>query len=477
MRYFNSVLIATAFLFTPITYSQTLSEQLDTIIDQQLPHATVGVLIKDARTGEVIYSRNANKFLTPASSTKLFTAAAALYHLKPDFRFLTTLSQKDQNYYLKFTGSPSLTDENLTNLILNLKKNNITTINGNIVIDSTEYQAPFYPSGNSYDDLGWYYTAPDTAAMLNENSETYELISAKTLGMPAEIKPKTVAKALTIINDVKTVSNEEEKNHCSLHIEVKPNNTLRLYGCAIQTKNPKIIELAIPDPVLFVKQVTQKALANNGIILKGEVVTGKEPSDATVIGHMQSAQLIKLVRHMLQLSDNLYANSFTKKLGYSVTGNGTHKDGIFAIKKILTEHTHLDMAQVDIVDGEGTRYNQITPEQFVMLLTDLYNDKDIKPILLTVLPQSGVSGSLQARMKNTLLEKKVFAKTGTMHDVSSLSGFIINPNAKSFVFSIITNGVNTPIEKAKALEEKILLATDHYYLETLSEKRSSEHAR
>lgn len=472
MRYFNYTLICTAFFFNQAVYSQTLSAKLDELIDQKLPRATVGVLIKDAQTGEVVYSRNANKLLTPASSTKLFTAAAALYHLKPNFRFLTTLSQKDQNYYLTFGGSPSLTADNLTALVTNLKKNNIKIIQGNVVIDSTQYPAPFYLSGDSYDDLGWAYTAPDTAAVLNENAESYELISAQTLGMPAQIKLKLSSKAnakpplkaLTIINEVITVSKEEEKNHCSLHVELKDNNTLRLFGCMIQEKKPKTLEFAIPDPVLFVKQVTKNALQQNGIVLKGTILSGTTPADAKPIVSYQSANLFKLVKHMLQKSDNLYANSITRKLGYLVTGKGSHKEGMFAIKKIIAEHTHLDMSQMELIDGEGTRYNLISPEQFVALLTELYQDKVMQPVLLSSLPQAGVSGTLQGRMKDTILNKKVFAKTGSMHDVSSLSGFIINPNSKSFIFSIITNGV-AKAEKAKVLEEKILLTVDEYYLE------------
>ena len=168
---------------------------------------------------------------------------------------------------------------------------------------------------------------------------------------------------------------------------------------------------------------------------------------------------------MLQQSDNLYANSLTKKLGYSLTGKGTHKEGAFAIKKILSEHTHLNMTQMEIVDGEGTRYNLVTAEQMVNLLSDLYHDKDMNTIFFKALPQAGVSGTLKDRMKKTILEKKVYAKTGSMHDISSLSGFMINPNEKTFIFSIIINGVNQPLEKAKSLEEKILLALDKYSLE------------
>lgn len=122
MRYFNYTWISALALFNQTLFAQPLTAKIDEIIDQQLPRATVGVLIKDAQTGELIYSRNANKLLSPASSTKLFTAAAALYYLKPDFRFSTTLAQKGQNYYLTFTGSPSLTADNLAALVANLKR-------------------------------------------------------------------------------------------------------------------------------------------------------------------------------------------------------------------------------------------------------------------------------------------------------------------------------------------------------------------
>ena len=91
-------------LLSQIVCAQTLSAKIDTIIEQQLPHATVGVVVKDAKTGQVIYSRNAAKLLSPASAMKLFTAAAALYQLNPNYRFATTLSTKSRRIFI----SPSV---------------------------------------------------------------------------------------------------------------------------------------------------------------------------------------------------------------------------------------------------------------------------------------------------------------------------------------------------------------------------------
>jgi D-alanyl-D-alanine carboxypeptidase/D-alanyl-D-alanine-endopeptidase (penicillin-binding protein 4) len=450
----------TLFLQAQLAFSDALSDKINALIKKELPHATVGVVVKDAQTGTIIYSKNADKLLSPASSIKLFTTAAALYQLKPDFRFVTSLSKKGKDYYLTFSGSPSLTDKNLSDLILTLKKNKPNSIEGNIVIDTQQFKPPYYPGGVSYDDLGWYYAAPTTAAIVNENALAYEFTTAKELGMPVQIKAKTPGKGLTIINQLITVSKEDAKHHCDMNIKLKQHNTVHFYGCMAQSKDPKIMVLAIPDPELYVEQVIKETLVKNGMLLKGIIHNGSTPKDAQLIAQFQSADLHKMIDHMLKESDNLYANSLTKELGLAVTDHGSHKQGMYAIKKILAEHTSIDMKQVELADGMGTRYNLSSPKQMVSLLSDLYNDKNLRPIILEALPLAGVSGTLKTRMLKTPLEKRVVAKTGTMHDITSLSGYLLSPQDKTLIFSIIINGVNQPIAKAKKLEEQILMAVD-----------------
>jgi len=457
VRLYVLIWIVVACSSSQTAFSEAASKKINLLIQQQLPHATVGALVKDAETGEVIYSKHANKLLFPASSMKLFTAAAALYYFKPDHHFSTILSEKNNHIYLTFEGSPSLTKNDLIALIQHLKKNNITRIEGNFVLDTSRFKPPYYPQGVSYEDLGWYYAAPDTAVMLNENAETYDFISAKKRGDFIHIKSKTSQPALTLINQVKTVSQNEAKHHCDLNIEIKPHNTLRLFGCLAERAEPKRMNLAVPDPILLATNVIQQALKKNNIVLKGKIIIGRAPTDAKPIASMPSHDVSQLVTHMLKESDNLYANSLTKQLGYAFTHEGTYKQGAYAIKQILQKHTALDMNQIDLADGMGTRYNLVTPEQMVILLTALYNNKQLKPLILKALPEAGVSGTLQDRMKKTVLEGKVFAKTGSMHDISSLSGYVINPDGRKLIFSIIINGVNQPLSRAKALEENMLL--------------------
>jgi len=441
--------------------SQTLSTKIDALIAQRLPHAQIGILVKDAQTGQTIYSREADKLYAPGSGTKLFTAAAALYHLKPDYTIFTSLAQKDKDVYITFNGSPSLTIDNLNKLVSYL---DMKTIDGDIILDSTRFKAPYYASGNSYDDLGWYYTAPVTAVILNENAADFKVISAKELGLPVQIVPEKADAGISISSQVIAISNEYDED-CRVNIDIKPHNTLRLYGCFAEYKQPKFIHLAITDPLFLAKQIVSNALDKQGIVLKGSIRSGKTPADARVISRFRSKNLIQLITHMLQESDNLYADSLYKQLAYSVTGEGSFIKGAFAMKKILEQYTHLDTNQLVLTDGAGTRYNLVTPEQMVVLLEGLYKDNNMRPIFLKALPQSGVSGTLKDRMKKTALEKNVFAKTGSLHDISSLSGYIIQPGSHPLIFSIIINGINTPLGTAKSLEDQLLLlivsAPDH----------------
>lgn len=456
MRMYFTLAILSA--LTLPTHAESVAQKIDQLIAKDLAHAHVGVMIADAQTGDVVYEREGNKLFSPASNMKLFTAAAALYHLGPEDRYTTSLSQYKNNLYITFSGSPSLSTKDLKDLVASLSTKGMKTITGDIILDSTAFQAPYHAAGISFDDLGWYYDAPSTAIILNGNAVPYHFISAPKVGELIQIKGLSTENPLTIVNNVRTVSKEEAKEHCNLNIEIKPKNTLRLYGCLSQREKPRLMHLSISDPYLYAKQLIQQTLKDNQIHLKGQIIEGSTPSEATVLVRLHSAPLTKLITHMLEESDNLYADSITKRLGKSLTEQGTYKQGAFAIKSILAKHTHVDLHQIEIADGAGTRYNVVTPQQMLIFLTDLYQDQTMKPIFINALPRMGATGTLKDRMKKTPLENKVFAKTGSMHDISALSGYLNTPSGKTYIFSIISNGINGQLAKAKAMEEKILLA-------------------
>tara|TARA_Y100000588_G_C14197238_1_gene900780 strand:+ start:386 stop:1750 length:1365 start_codon:yes stop_codon:yes gene_type:complete len=438
-------------------YANTLAADLNQIIQKELPGATVGVVIKDLTNHKVLYAHNAKKLLSPASGVKIFTAAASLYQLGADYTFNTRILKKNKNIYIQFSGDPSLSSTELSAMINQLKKGGIHTIQGDIIIDGSKYQLPNYAAGINYDDLGWYYVAPSSAIIINGNKETYDFISPPKLGQPVKINAIKPHTPLKLINNLVAVSFEQQRNHCSFNIAIKPNNTLRLYGCMPRYKDKRTLSLAIPEPALYAKDIVSQALKESGISLKGQIKEGKTPPNAKTLVVHPSKKMIDLVAWMLKESDNLYADSLTKMLGVSLTKQGTYKQGAYAIKKVIAQHSKIKTNELDISDGQGTRYNLISPNQMVLLLSDIYRDTNMRGLITNALPLMGVSGSLQWRMRDSSLRKRVIAKTGTMHDISSLSGYFMTKSAQPIAFSIIINGVHQSIGKAKRLEEKLLM--------------------
>ena len=454
-------------LFSFILFSQVHAasgiEAIDALIAAKLPNASVGMVVKDLKTDKIVYAHHPQTLEALASGTKLLTAAAALYQLGADYHFLTKLAQKGKDYYLSFSGSPSFTEANLDLLLQQLQARGISVIEGDIIVDSSRFRAPEYPDGLSMDDLGWDYAAPDSAIIINENTEAFQCITGESVGMPVSIQSLSKNPGLQIINDLKTATQEEAEQHCSMHIALKAQNTLHLFGCLPKGDEPTILNLAIPEPFLYLKQLIALQLSKRGITLKGEIKSGYTPANAKTLLSFQSDDLQQLVSHMLKKSDNIYANSLTKLLGHVLSGEGSTKQGVYAIKKILTQHSSVDFNQMVLRDGMGTRYNLATAAQMVTLAQDLYRNDEMQSLILAALPQAGVSGTLKNRFKKTPLEGNLFAKTGSMHDISSISGYIISPKGAVLAFSLLINGLNMPKAEVKQIEQLLLLAVNEHF--------------
>jgi len=434
-----------------------LADELDELINNSLPNAHVGVLIQEENNGKILYTRNANKYFYPASNIKLFTATAALYFLGTDYQYTTKLAKKGENIYFIFTGSPSLTINDLDAMVAELKKKKITVITGNIIIDDSRFKPPMYSGGVSNDDFGLEYTAPSSAIIINGNTEPFDFRTTAKIGDLVEINPATANGVIKIKNELIIATKDEATNHCKFNIEIKRNNALELYGCFEKKIDPEIMNLAVTDPFLYAKKTITNSLDKYKIHLNGNIIKGHTPPETTTIAINKSENLQKLLTHMLLVSDNNYAYSIIKQLGYTVTGEGTFTQGMFAAKKILQEHTTLKADQLALSDGFGSRYDLATPEQVMILLINLHQNKEFKPFLFAMLPHMGSLGTLKKRLTNTELTNKVFAKTGTMHDISALSGYMQTKSGKIIYFTILINNFIGDIKKAKEFEDILLI--------------------
>lgn len=445
--------------------SYPLQKEIAQIIKTANIPINLGILVIAPSDNKVLYALNSQQPFVPASNLKLYTAAAALLYLGPNYTFQTTLATNAENptgpqlngdVYLKFSGDPDLTLNELAKLIQTLKAKGITTIKGNFYLDTSAMDQENFGPGWMWDELNWCYAAPINSIMLDHNCYNIALAANKKVGTNSNIAllPK-YSQFITINNNV--IIAAPSKSTCNINIHYLANNHYQLTGCLPQAKSLQTIKIAVHNPELWTAHIIMALLHENQIHLNGKISLGIVPANSTNLASYQSRPLAILVRQMLKKSDNQIANILLKTLGhvyYKQPGNW--QNGVAALQAILKQQLNIDFTHSNIVDGSGiSRYNLVTPEQTAQLLLAMYNNKKLAPIFISSLPVAGVNGTLADRMQEAEVKGKIYAKTGTMTGVSSLSGYATTQENHKLIFVIFSNNFVVPNNQVTALEDNI----------------------
>ena len=469
----KKALFITANLILGFSFNTTFAfseSSLDGLINRYVPSSYVGIIVGDAKTGEILYEKNSHGLFTPASNLKLFTAAAALYSLGPKYRFKTEVGIRtknlrkntlNDNLYIHFSGDPSLTTKDLEKLIQDVKNRGISHINGNIVLDTAVFDKPDYGNEWALEDINWSFGAPVNSIIIDENAVNLTIVPAKTMGeKPVVILALPEKQAyIKIDNQLQTVPHEQALKHCSMDIQIDQDNTIRLNGCIDNSTDNASV--ALRNPLAYTTAIIKANLAKQYIKLDGNITSNSIPSDLNFITKINSKPLHKLTETMLKNSNNIFAESFIKTLGYTNFGHGTFQEGVNAVKDVLGPKTNIDFTKMKIVDGSGTSHNNlVTPYSIYRLLYTVYNDKKIKGYFIKALAEPAEKGSLKKRLASFDSIKSIQAKTGSAYTVSALSGYLTTQNGRQLIFSILINNFDD-IKLAKNLENELCLAFIH----------------
>ena len=147
---------------------------------------------------------------------------------------------------------------------------------------------------------------------------------------------------------------------------------------------------------------------------------------------------------LMKVSQNLYAETLLKAMGAARGGLGTAEGGRRAARTALDAWS-IPADSYVMSDGSGlSRYNYLTPETVTSVLAHMYRDPRHREAFVSTLPVAGKDGSLAARMKRTRAEGNAAAKTGSISNVRSLSGFVRSRDGEMLVFSILSNDFVIP---------------------------------
>lgn len=442
------ILLSVVLWTVGLTVSATnLHRAVDQIINHVDPNINMGISVVDLNTGEALYQRNATRAFVPASNMKLFSDAAALMALGPDYRFINQLttdaSALDRgslkgSIYLHFPGDPSLTQANLNYLLNQLKRWGISRIEGNVVLVSNNSVVSAYAPGRMAQDFKYSYGAPVAPIVLDDNRLSITVNPAYRAGQAALVELNDTLSSLPLNNQVKTTG---QSASCGLDFSMDGDNNLTVRGCVGVGQWAVQQRIAIRNPLRYVQDLVKMKLNDMNITLDGKVVLGNRPASSLLLSTHASKPITQLMADTLKPSDNVYADSLY--LHAAAKLNGAPVDWQQAqpvVKNFLQQQTGISLQNAALIDGSGlSRQDLLTPQQTVELLQFLHDRFPLAYEYIAALPVAGRDGTLQRRFRKLNQQGLLRAKTGTMTGVMSLSGYLYTANGHTLAFAIFIN--------------------------------------
>lgn len=445
----------------PVDLPQAMTEQ---ITQPQWARSRWGIVIQDLESGAVLYRHNAEQYFLPASNAKLLTTAAALQALGPDWRQQTLIEQQGSGPELEAVhitgqGDPTLTTTNLGNWARSLHDQGVRSIEHLTVSEAAATTTHRPPTWESY-DLNFYYGAPVSGLILNENSFRLTVL------------PQAVGAAITWeTDDAIALGQWQLQNQGVTSAPGSPyalditgvlgTPTLQISGTVAADNGPDPWDMAVLQPASYFLATLRSQLHQAGITVTTAEVTTQAPAGLTRRETWDSPPLSELIRATNQPSQNLYAEVLLRSLGQDQS-RSTHSSqaGVAALEASLTT-LGVDPETYQLADGSGlSRHNLVSPDAIAQTLYHTAKSEHAQDFLAS-LPVGGQSGTLRRRFRETPVAGQVWAKTGTLTGVSALSGYLQQPGQTRLVFSILLNQATAPVAvQRQAIDQLVLLLAD-----------------
>ena len=367
-------------------FGQTVAERLTKALqlfenDSQLRSSISSLYVIDAKSGKVVFEKNAAIGLAPASTQKIFTSAAAYELLGPAFRYETKFGYTGKimgetlkgDLYIKPSGDPTLGSwrwkSTSDSVVLRqftdaLKKATVSGYNG-LIINNSGWTEEAVPDGWIWQDIGNYYGAGASGFNWRENQFDIVLKSGTHIGDPVTIVQQKPAYATTALLSMAASAAKGSGDNAYVYYPLLNSKGI-IRGTIPVNENAFVISAACPDPVQeFTDWVKNNLLAKEKI----SPVKWERPSpDTTILFTHYSPPLDSIIYWFLKKSINLYGEALAKTLAYQKTGTGSTDAGV-AILKFFWKDKGIGPVELNIVDGSGlSPLNRVTTRAQVHVL-------------------------------------------------------------------------------------------------------------
>jgi D-alanyl-D-alanine carboxypeptidase/D-alanyl-D-alanine-endopeptidase (penicillin-binding protein 4) len=395
--------------------------------------AHVGISIFEPATNKYWYSFQDDKYFVPASNVKIATTYAALKYLGNRLKGLQ-YEEHDNTIIIEGTGDPTLLHPDFKDQpVLEFLKNK-----KHILINTENWADEKWGRGWSWDDYASGYMAERSALPVYGNRVTLTKTSNPAGGMMINAYPSFFRDSLIY---------EDNPGSDSVSVERTPGNNqfhIRISSGVFTSKN-------IPFAT-YGFETTRRLLRDT---LKTDIRASHYPMRQPAI--VRSYPLDSVLKPMMHQSDNFLAEQTLLMASNEVLG-------LMNVDKLIDTLMRTDLntfpQKPRWVDGSGlSRYNLFTPRDFIYLLNKIRSEfgmdraKEIFP--------TGKEGTL--RNYYGADSSFIYAKTGSLSGVVSLSGYLYTKKNKLLLFSVLINNHAPSAEGIRKAMETFLLSVRNRY--------------
>lgn len=452
--------VALAAATPAIAWQQDLQQRVAAQLAGVPAGTRFGLVVTDPEGRELV-AINPNGRFMPASNTKLFTTAAAFASL-PDMRQPDAAGGAAVRLAPRRRGAPDVIlvghgDARLSSAA-DCAADCLATLADavaartrrvhDVVGDDTLFPDQRWSPGMSWNNVASAYGTGVSALTLDDN-EIRLRATPGAIGQPPTLDSLPYYR---IVNEAVTVVDGPTQ----LRFSRQPNSLdLRLTGHIAARAQPEILRLGIDDPALYAASRLRTLLQARGVRVTGQtgarhrpaeggedgppVRTAPLPAEPEPLARLVPPPLGEDLTRTNKESQNLHAELLIRRVGLT-RGSGSIDAGVAAVEAMLNQ-AGVARTAWDLSDGSGmSTYNRAAPRAVVALLRWAATQpwgaawRDTFPI-------AGVDGTLTHRFRGTPLERRLFAKTGTLNATNALSGYLIARSGRTLTFSFFANDV------------------------------------
>jgi D-alanyl-D-alanine carboxypeptidase/D-alanyl-D-alanine-endopeptidase (penicillin-binding protein 4) len=454
--------------------TRALRRSIDSVVSApEFANGHWGVLVVNTR-GDTLYSHNAGKLFMPASNQKILTSAVAFTQLGPDYRYRTSFVAHGEiedgvlngDLGVVGRGDPSVSDHMRGDAMLpllemadSLAARGVRRIRGKVIAEGNAFPDAALGFGWSWSDLEEDYSAAIDELLFNEGFTNVIVHAGARAGDSVLVETKPTKRWPRLRVSAVTVAPVVMPADTTLPRPERPGITVVkdtltgdvLVGGTIAAEDVDTLVVTHRDPDAAYIAAFREALADRGITVGDEAVPA---TGADTLFALVSPPLREILPPFLKPSQNQIGEMLFKTLGLERGTAGTARAARDVVETQLEAWGAIEAGFV-VRDGSGlSRYDYVSPETIVHVLDAMRRDTAFTAYY-DAFPIAGVDGTIRSRMRGTPAAGNVHAKTGSVAQARSLSGYVRTLTGDTLIFSILANNWNVAPGRVTAAADSI----------------------